>query len=84
MAYYASAIDGSRKVLGVGPFRRHGDALAVVDRFRRWAEESTREGRYRGPAYGTCRDFRQHKPGRFNEQVGVTVGADGWVERELA
>lgn len=79
MAFYVSAIDGRKKALLVGPYRRHGDALADVKKVRKWAADNTREGKWGGVAYGTARDKTRHDLGRFNDHVGVEVDSDGWV-----
>lgn len=81
MAFYASATNtaGSKKVLAIGPFRRHGDALRAVELFRRWASDNTHEGRNMNAAYGTARDRLHHAPGRFNVSTGVAVDNDGWA-----
>lgn len=78
MSYYVSAIQGAKSTLAVGPFRRHGDALAHVERFRRWATENTREAaRFPDVGFGTARDRGNHRPGRMNAHYAVPM-ADGW------
>lgn len=78
MAFYVSAINGRRKALAVGPYRRHGDALAAVEPVRRWAERNLRDV---DPwvAWGTARDRAGHAPGKANEAFGVTLDADGYI-----
>jgi hypothetical protein len=79
MAYYVSAIKGRRKALAVGPFRRHGDALALVDRVRRWADRHVHDVDYFDTAWGTARNRAGHPPGRLNEAFGVMVDSAGYI-----
>jgi hypothetical protein len=79
MAYYVSAIKGPRKALAVGPFRRHGDALALVDRVRRWARDNVSDVDHFRTAWGTAHHRTAHPPGRLNEAFGVTVDHTGYI-----
>lgn len=82
MSFYTSIQNGSRQVLAVGPFRRHGSALAALERTRRYVAEHERDGRGHFYAYGTARDAAGHGPGPLNERLGLP--ADGsWLDEVL-
>lgn len=85
MSYYVSAVSGSRRALVVGPFRRHGDALAHVEPFRRWAAQNVPDARWPDVGVGTARNATGHRVGHLTTAYGVAL-VDGWArnERELA
>lgn len=78
MAYYVSARKRDQYALLVGPFRRHGDALAMVDAARRVVHDNRRDTWF-DLAYGTCRDARGHTEGKLNALLGVVLDAAGYV-----
>lgn len=76
MAFYVSVVDGSRRCLALGPFRRHGDAARLVDPLRHWMR-----GRFANAcwwAYGTARHHTSHDAGRLNAEYGLEL-VDGWA-----
>ena len=79
MAYYVSAIKGRRKALALGPFRRHGDALAMVGWVRDWAVRHVRDVDHFDTAWGTAHDRAGHDPGRLNEAFGVMLDNAGYI-----
>lgn len=70
MSYYVSAVQlgGSRHVLAVGPFRRHGDALAHVEPVRGWAQGKIKDWEW--IAWGTCRLKTRHPIGKITNDYG--------------
>lgn len=78
MSYYVTVQHGDRSAFLAGPFRRHGDALHMVDAAAREAERVDREAHWF--TFGTAHDRISHqRVGRLNERLGLVIGADGFV-----
>lgn len=81
MAYYVSAIKGEKKALVLGPFRTHGEALAL----KFWV--SVQAGRLYNDVdhfrtrWGTAHHKTKHTPGVLNPHVDLTLSADGYIEK---
>lgn len=58
MAYFVSAIDGTRTAIVAGPFNTHGAALAQVEKVRKIFTDDNPKAHF--VAFGTCR----HKTAR--------------------
>lgn len=48
MSYYVSIVDGSKSVLALGPFNRHGDALRSVSAVREHVSATYRDSHWFG------------------------------------
>ncbi len=84
MAFYVSAIRGQRRKLLVGPFRRHGDALAHVDRMARWLDGRFSDTQFPDYGVGTARHRTSHAPGALNADYGIVVDEAGWCGRDTS
>jgi hypothetical protein len=79
MAFYVSVTNGNRKLLALGPFDRHGDALAEVDRVRRFVVDRDRDGwTYQ---FGTARHPSARAAGVLNRLLGFSPARDSEVCR---
>jgi len=79
MAYYVSAERDGKRALAVGPFRRHGNALAHVHRVKQVAQRTCRDVDHFDTAWGTARHRAGHPPGKLNAVYGVTPDEEGWL-----
>lgn len=76
MSFYVSVFekperpDTSRKILALGPFNAHGEALSRVDDVRRYVGQHDRRGHWY--AFGTCRDKAGRRPGALNDVLDYT------------
>lgn len=84
MAFYVSAIKGARKALVLGPFRRHGDALAAVQPAKAAADKVFCDVDAFDTLWGTARNATGHRPGKLNDHLDVTVDADGYIVLAVA
>jgi hypothetical protein len=84
MAFYVSAIKRGQKALVLGPFRRHGDALAAKYVARRAAERLFNDVDAFDTRWGTARDGAGHRPGKLNDHVDITVDDDGYITEVAA
>lgn len=69
--YYISVVDYDRVGLLLGPFDNHPDALSNVDRCREYARTVNDNAFWY--SYGTVRLEDYHKPGLFNDLIGLTL-----------
>ena len=75
-SYYVSVIDADRFALALGPYDRHADALANVERVSRYVHEHDSKAVWYG--FGTCRigdTFPCEQRGKLNERMGMTATA---------
>lgn len=71
MSYFVSCVSGKRVAYLAGPFREHGQALAMVDAAKARAMEIDPFLAF--AAFGTCRWKDQSAPptGKLNKDLGV-------------
>lgn len=77
MGFYVSSEEGKQKTLCLGPWRTHGDAAAQVATMRKWAMDNLKDATFAG--WGTAHSRFDHLPGKFNDQLGLILGLDGYV-----
>lgn len=79
--YYVSVIDGARKALLAGPWAKHADALANVERVSQLAYEL--DPRSHWYAFGTARlpddDSVPIRAGSLNSKLGLVNVEGGFV-----
>lgn len=70
--YYVTMIRGERVARLAGPFERHEDALALVERARNAAYEVDPRSHF--DLFGTAGvESDTHRPGVLNEKLGVVL-----------
>lgn len=84
MAFYVSAIKRKQKALVLGPFRRHGDALAAVEPAKHAARNVFSDVDAFDTTWGTARDKQGHPAGKLNAHLDVTVDTDGYILAAVA
>jgi hypothetical protein len=81
VAFYVSAIQGEKKALVLGPFRTHGEALALKFWASVQAGKLFKDADHFRTLWGTAHDRTQHAPGVLNPHVDLTLSADGYIEK---
>ena len=73
--YYVDVVDGKRVAMLLGPFRKHGDALNMVDAARDYTVTQYPMAHFY--AFGTCKRENGHIDSKFNSHFMANGTWDG-------